>query len=60
MSITNIDFHIDTHIIQVGQGVVRIFIDGCTKKPPIKFIEFNALELERILRVSSEQLDGHV
>ena len=57
MAITNIDFHVDDHLIQVGQGIVRIFINGCTKKPPL---EFNALELERILRVSTEQLDGHV
>lgn len=57
MSITNIDFHIDDHLIQVGQGQVRIFIDGNTRKPPI---EFDAIELERILRVSAEQLDGHI
>lgn len=57
MPITNIDFHIDDHLIQVGQGVIRIFKNGDTRKEPI---EFYALEIERILRVSTEQLDEHV
>lgn len=56
MPITNIDFHIDEHIIQVGQGQVRIFVNGDTRKQPI---EFDAFEIERILKVSTEQLDGH-
>jgi hypothetical protein len=54
MTITNIDFHIDEHLIQVGQGIIRIFKNGDTRKEPI---EFDALEVERILRISIEQLD---
>ena len=57
MAITNIDFHIDDHIIQMGQGYMKIFVNGDTRKQPI---EFDALEIERILRVSTEQLDNHV
>ena len=54
MAINNIDFHLDEHLVQVGQGMIRIFKDGDTKKKPI---ELEALEISRILRIAEEQLN---
>ena len=53
MSITNIDFHIDDHLIQVGQGLVRVWENGDTRKEPI---EFDQSDISRILKVADEQL----
>lgn len=56
MSITNIDFHVDDHLIQVGQGEMRIFQNGDMRKEPIIFYSD---DIERILRIANEQLIGH-
>jgi len=54
MAINSIDFHLDEHLVQIGQGMIRIFKDGDAKKKPI---ELEALEISRILRIAEEQLD---
>ena len=54
MAINNIDFHLDEHLVQVGQGMLRIFENGDNSKEPI---ELDALEISRVLKVASEQLD---
>lgn len=56
MPITNIDFHIDGHIVHTGQGKIRIFVDGNVTKCPV---EFDAFEMGRILKIANEQLDDH-
>jgi len=55
MTIRRIDFHLDKHIIQVHSGKLHLFVDGNTRKKPIKF---DAGEIMRILRVSDEQIEG--
>ena len=55
MSITHIDFHVDDHLVQAGDGILRIFPNGDTRKKPI---EFDASEIARVLRVATEQIDN--
>jgi hypothetical protein len=54
MAIRQIDFHLDKHSIQVRKGKLRVFIDGDRKRKPV---ELDAMEVMRILRVASEQLE---
>lgn len=51
MPVTNIDFHVDSHLIQVGQGLIRIFLNGDTKKQPI---EFDIIEIEQIIMLVNQ------
>lgn len=51
MAITNIDFHVDEHLIRVGQGLIRIFLNGDTKKQPI---EFDIVEIEQIIMLVNQ------
>lgn len=54
MAIQQIDFHLDKHSIQVRKGKLRVFVDGDRKRKPV---ELNAMEVMRILRVASDQLE---
>lgn len=55
MAIKQIDFHLDKHTIQVRDGKLFLYVDGNTRKKPIKL---DAGEIMRILRVSDEQIEG--
>lgn len=53
--ITHIDFHLDNHVVQAGEGKLRIFVGGNTTKKPL---EFRASDIMRIIRVATEQIDN--
>jgi hypothetical protein len=55
MAIKRIDFHLSNHLIQVHGAKLYLFVDGNTRKKPIKL---DAGEIMRILRVSDEQIEG--
>ena len=57
MAIKQIDFHLDKHTIQVRDGELFLFVDGNTRKKPIKL---DAGEIMRILRVSGQDAVGVV
>lgn len=52
--ITAIDFHVDEHLIQIDRGQIRIFKNFDVRKMPI---EFNISDIERILKISEEQIE---
>lgn len=54
MAIKQIDFHLDKHTIQVHGGKLFLFVDGNTRKKPIKL---DSSEIMRILRVADEQIE---
>lgn len=54
MAIRQIDFHLDRHSIQVRKGKLRVFVEGNRNRKPV---ELDAMEVMRILRVASDQLE---
>lgn len=54
MAISQIEFNVDDHIIQVLQDTILIFKNCDISKPPI---EFDRADLKRIVQIAEEQLD---